>query len=136
MAITSGLKISQLPQSFDFQATDFLAVSRGGDTKRVSGQAVLQKVFETILNNKFVTDLPGVDGIKTVFEISHNLNSKDLIIQVYEKNPPFELVQPTIKLKPLTPVDPDPNIIIVTFSTPPTIVKQYRVVVMKLPPVN
>lgn len=61
------------------------------------------------------------DGTATTYTITHNLNTRDVVVQIYENGDDYEQVWATVKRATV-------NTVTVTFGTAPT-AAQYRVVV-------
>jgi hypothetical protein len=119
MAITNGLKISQLPDAFDFKPSDYVPISRGSITRKVSGQILIDRFTE---NDSYQIGI--VSTGNKVINIVHNLNSTFVNVFVYEKiGTTYEIVYPTVTLVTA-------NTITLTFKTPPPNNK-YTVLVTK-----
>lgn len=73
---------------------------------------------QTILK-KYATDITG-DGSKTSFTITHNLSSRDIIIQVYDATTYDEVIVDTIRTNTTTAT--------ISFATAPAVGTGYRVV--------
>jgi hypothetical protein len=123
MAITNGLKISQLPSVSDFQSTDFIPISRGNVTRRMPGQALVNRF---VVNNRYETNIISTGGRN--ININHNFETFLVNVFVYEiigtaPNIDYQIVYPTVTLLTV-------NTVRLTFRTPPPNNK-YRVLITR-----
>jgi len=123
MAITNGLKITQLDTALEFQDTDFFAVARGNKTYKLQGNSVIGKIVSTA---RFEALIPA--STSGSVDMVHNLNSLTVNVTVYEIGgiaPDFtyEVVFPTVTII-------NANTVRLTFKTPPTTGK-YSVLITK-----
>lgn len=117
MAITNGLKISQLDSATEFQPTDLLPVSRGSKTYKLLGSSVISKITETA---RYEGIVPA--GPSRSVDITHNLKTEYVNVNVYEIST-GEIVFPTVTVR-------NANSVRLTFRTIPT-TDQYRILVTK-----
>jgi hypothetical protein len=117
MAITNGLKISQLDTATEFQDTDFFAVSRGIKTYKLQGNSIINKITST---QRYEGTVP-VSTNRNI-NIVHNLNTINVNVNVYE-NATNQIVYPTVAIVSASTVR-------LTFRTLPT-TNQYRVLITK-----
>lgn len=123
MAITNGLKISQLPSVSDFQATDLIPVSRGAVTRKMPGQALINRF---VVNNRYEANIVST-GSRNI-NITHNFETLLVEVTVFEiigsgSSATYEIVYPTVRVTSV-------NTVRLTFRTPPPNNK-YRVLVTR-----
>lgn len=72
--------------------------------------------------HKFVGTITG-DGVKTEFTINHGLNTKDIIVEVYDSSSPYDTVMVDVERTSTSAIN-------ISFATSPIAGENYKVVIL------
>ena len=96
--------------------------SVGTNSTIVATTAFVQSTISALtFANKFSTTITG-DGSKTSFSVDHNLNTRDVIVQLYDTSTFETVIVNTVRVSN--------NTITLTFKTAPTSSESYKVIVL------
>lgn len=116
--------VLEFPKLSDFPAegeTGKIYVAKDSNkTYRWSGTIYIEISQSEI--HKFVGTITG-DGSKTEFDINHGLNTKDIVVEVYDNSSPYDTVIVDVERTSVSAVR-------VSFATPPAVGEDYKVVIL------
>lgn len=116
--------VLEFPKLSDFPAegeTGKIYVAKDSNKTYRWGGTIYIEISQSEIH-KFVGTIVG-DGVKTEFSITHGLNTKDIIVEVYDSSSPFDTVMVDVERTGI-------NAINISFAIPPIVGEDYKVVIL------